>query len=286
MALATHRRQGARLRDATSRGMPGPRAPPKGAHCCRRRPIRASLHLATTVGAAAAAAAAGGVSSRISSREHKAACSRDVEQRARRAARAPRAAADAPLSPRGSNSYRSVGANTCTADEAVGGVAAAPPPCALPSSAAPAGSPKRNRPAAGSNATSAAARVCCSAASAAGPEGGSAAAATAAAAATGLVLPSGSSKALSCAWSCGARCAGTRSKHLSMYWSHCCSRSVATYWVGLRGAAPAAESVGATAAARVVAASTAAQSEAAVAAMRSARAASLTECQSSSKQRL
>jgi hypothetical protein len=43
MALATHRRQGARLRDATSRGMPGPRAPPKGAHCCRRRPIRASL---------------------------------------------------------------------------------------------------------------------------------------------------------------------------------------------------------------------------------------------------
>ena len=41
--------------------------------------------LATTVGAAAAAAAAGGVSSR----EHKAACSRDVEQRARRAASGP-----------------------------------------------------------------------------------------------------------------------------------------------------------------------------------------------------
>lgn len=282
MALATHRRQGARLRDATSRGMPGPRAPPKGAHCCRRRPIRASLRWRPR-----------SEQRRLRRRQEVyRAGSRAESTRLRAAAtlsRGPgappaltRAAADAPLSPRGSNSYRSVGANTCTADEAVGGVAAAPPPCVLPSSAAPAGSPKRNRPAAGSNATSAAARVCCSAASAAGPEGGSAAAATAAAAATGLVLPSGSSKALSCAWSCGARCAGTRSKHLSMYWSHCSSRSVATHCVGLRGAAPAAESVGATAAARVVAASTAAQSEAAVAAMRSARAASLTECQSSS----
>ena len=283
MALATHRRQGARLRDATPRGLPGPRAPPKGAHCCRRRPIRAILRWRPR-----------SEQRRLRRRQEVyRAGSRAESTRLRAAAtlsrgpgappaRRQRAAADAPLSPRGSNSYRSVGANTCTADEAVGGVAAAPPPCVLPSSAAPAGSPKRNRPAAGSNATSAAARVCCSAASAAGPEGGSAAAATAAAAATGLVLPSGSSKALSCAWSCGARCAGTRSKHLSMYWSHCCSRSVATYWVGLRGAAPAAESVGATAAARVVAASTAAQSEAAVAAMRSARAASLTECQSSS----
>jgi hypothetical protein len=99
----------------------GPERPPKERTAAGGVRYSSESPLATTVGAAAAAAAAGGVSSRISSREHKAACSRDVEQRARRAASAPRAAADAPLSPRGSNSYRSVGANTCTADEAVVG---------------------------------------------------------------------------------------------------------------------------------------------------------------------